>query len=245
MPVTGRTICSDALIEIGALAAGETATPEDLDLALGKVNRLFDNWNAERCAVFADVFTTFTITPSLSPHTIGPTGTFVVTQRPMEIPDGGAGLVLVASNPDVRIPITVRDAQWWAGQSVKALTSAIPTDLYYEPTWPNGNLFLWPVPTVANGLELQLRTLLAAITLDTTFSLPPGYRDAITLTLAESLVSPLGAASKVAPTLPADATKARARIFGANDVTPRIATQDAGMPTNRGPRATFNYLIGR
>ena len=34
-------------------------------------------------------------------------------------------------------------------ERVPTLTGTIPTDLYYEPDWPNGSCFLWPVPTIA------------------------------------------------------------------------------------------------
>lgn len=237
MPMTGRDVVTEALLEMGALGVEETAEDAIAVFALGKLNRIFDNWNAERAAVYADAFSTYTLTPSLSPHLIGPTGTFVVTSRPETI--DGAAIVYTGSTPNIEIPITIRDAQWWQQQRVKALASSIPTDLFYEPDWPNGKLFFWPVPDTAYGVTLRTRILLAALALADTFTMPPGYHDATVLTLAEDLCEPLGKAMPAG--LSARAAKARARVFQANAVTPRLVTRAAGLP--RGPRGRiFNPL---
>jgi hypothetical protein len=243
MPTTMRRICSDALTELNVLGAGETMSAEQADLALGKLQRLFNNWNAERRAVYAAAFLEFTLTPSLLPHTIGPTGaTFSATIRPVSI--DGAYLILNTSSPAVNLPITVRDVAWWREQTVPDLTSSVPTDLYYEPTFPNGSLYFWPVPTVAYGVGLQARVLLDdTITLDQSFNLPPGYQDATTLTLAEMLVTTFG--RDMPPLLPKEARDSRARVFANNDQTPRLMTADYGMQGASGnPRPTWNYLDG-
>ncbi|MCC6417225.1 MAG: hypothetical protein IT429_03135, partial [Gemmataceae bacterium] len=117
------------------------------------------------------------------------------------------------------------------------------TDLYYDPTWPNGAIYLWPVPTQAYGLDLRTRVLLDAVTLSSTFSLPPGYQDAITLTLAESLASAY--VRPIAASLAQAALAARARIQANNDVTPTLQTQDSGMPGyGSGMDSNFNYRTG-
>lgn len=241
MPETTRQILNDALMEIGVYSVAETPTAADLSVALGKLNRILDNWNAERAAVYCDRFQTFTITPNLSPHTIGAAvdlPTWEVDQRPVTI--AGASVVLDNVTPAVYVPVAVHDAAWWQGVTVPGVTSEFPTDLYYEPDWPLGSVYLWPVPTVAYGIELQLRVILSSLVLSDTFSMPPGYKDAIVLTLAEQLARPFGKAPD--DTLRRDAAKARARIFAVNDDTPRISTHDAGMP-GRG-RPTFNYRTG-
>lgn len=241
MPVTTRQVLIDALVELGVYSIAENPSAADLQVALGKLNRLLDNWNAERAAVYADTFVSYTLVPNLQPHTIGPaaeTPTWTATQRPVAI--AGASVVLDNVTPAVYTPITLRDAQWWHDQTVPGVTSEFPTDLYYEPGWPLGSLYFWPVPTVAYGLELQLRIVLAELDLADTFSLPPGYKDAITLTVAEQCARPFG--KPVQPDLRMDAARARARIFGNNDTTPRLATQDAGMPSKGRPY--FNYRTG-
>lgn len=243
MAITYRNICFDALGELQMYQAGDVPAPEDLDFTQQKLVRLLDNWNADDRAVYAEVFDTFTLVPSLSPHTIGPSGaTWTLSQRPESIE--GMSLILPATPNNVNIPIIVRDYQWWMAQSVQALTTNYPTDCYYETDWPNGKLFFWPIPQAAYDVQLTRRTVLdSAFSISASFSLPPGYRDAITLTLAEDLVSSFGAAARPAPLLPQKAREARARVFGANAMVPRIATADYGMPTGAesATMTTFNY----
>lgn len=237
--MTARDLVVRALQHLTIVGADASVTAEDATFVLSELNALLDEWNAERAAVYADAFTTYTLTASLSPHTIGPSGTFNVTQRPVEIVS--AGLILTASDPDVRIPIAIRDAQWWAGQSVKALSTSIPTDLYYEPAWPIGKLFFWPVPDTAYGVELHTRVVLASLALTDTFSLPPGYQNALTRTLAEQIAPAFE--KPISADLAQSAAKARARVWHNNRRTPRLATRDAGVPGDSGGR-TYNYLIG-
>lgn len=236
---SGRDIVTAALLEMGGIGIDETPDDAIMVFGLSKLNIVLDNWNAERAAVYADAFNTYTLTPSLTPHTIGPTGTFVVTSRPQTI-DADPQLLLTSSSPDVGMRITRRDDQWWAEQKVKGLTSAYPTDVYYEHDWPNGKLFFWPVPTTAWDVELKTRVLLAQLTLNTAYAMPPGYKDATILTLAEDLCTPLG------KPMPADlairASKSRARIFNANGKSRRLITRDAGIPRGGRGLRTFNWL---
>jgi hypothetical protein len=227
---TKRSILTAALREIGALGPTDTIGDDEADVAGDVFDRVFDDWNAERRAVYASTLQTFTLTPNLSPHTIGPSGTFNVTQRPIEIES--AGLVLTSGSLPIRRPIHIRDKAWYAGVRAKSLASAIPENLYYEPDWPLGKVFFVTVPSTAYSVELLLRMLLTALALDDAFTMPPGYRSAVTLTVAEACAD-----GPFARTLSRDfrdrAGKARMRVFGNNVSPPRIATRDAGMPGKR------------
>lgn len=241
MPVTGNQLVSDAMLELGVIHPNEGLSADLATFGLGRLNLIVDTWNAERDKAIVEEFNQYTFTPSLSPHTIGPTGaTFTVSQRPVRI--DGASVVLNTSTPNVLVPITVWDYQWWNDQTVPDLETDFPTDLYYEPAWPNGKLFFWPVPTVAYGVELVTAGVLSAFALNTSVSLPPGYQSAYLYTLAEDLCNALGKAMPV--DLPKKASKARARIGANNVLTPRLQTQDSGMPTAPTNRSEWNYLTG-
>lgn len=233
--MTGRDLVREALLEIGVLNTTEAVTGEDADYGLSKLNRLLDRWNAKGSASFATAFTAFTLTPSLSPHTIGPTGTFVVVERPIEI--DGANLVV----NDIRTPITVRTKQWYQGLSTPELTSTIPTDVYYEPAVPNGKLWFFPVGLTAYQVELWQRGLLARMTLSALLVAPAGYRDAIVLSLAEQICT--GPFRVPMPQgLPENARDARATIFANNDEIATLDTRDAGMPGACG--GSWDYRTG-
>lgn len=244
--MTIQDIVTDALLEPGILADGETPNAGQSSTVLKKLRRLLNNWNADRRAVYATAFVTNTLTAGLSPHTIGPTGaTWTVTQRPVSV--DGANLILAGSGgaADTYLPITIRDAAWWNAQTVPGLESSVPTDLYYQPDWPNGKLYFWPVPDTADDVQLMLRVLLDdTVDLTDTFTLPPGYQDAITLTLSASICRMFGVPLDVSADLAQQAKLARARIFSNNEQPTRIQTADAGMQASNGTRPTYNYLIG-
>lgn len=242
---TIRQICADALEELGALAAGETMSAADGAKALRTLNRMFDAWNAERAAVYCETFTRYTLTPNLAPHTIGPSTaipapTWTAAHRPVTLES--ASLVLDTSTPDVLTPIVVRGPEWWAAQSVPDLASSIPTDVYYEPDWPLGKLYFWPVPTVAYEVELQTRVILADVALGDEFSMPPGYEEAVVLALAKRLARPF--ARPLSADLDRDAERAIARVWVNNDLPRALTTKDVGMPTRTGG-AYFNWLTGQ
>lgn len=227
--ITGRDLVTDALLELNVYDAIDTIEPQNAAYVLRKLNRILDNWNAERPAVYADQFNTYTFTPALSPHTIGPTGTWVTTQRPVSI-EAAMLLFNTSGNPQVRI--TMRDALWYASLSIKSLSTQMPTDVFYEPDWPNGKLFFWPIPSAAYQVTLLTRMVLAKLALDDAFTLPPGYQDAITLTLCEDIAPTFE--KQVAPSLARKAQEARDRIFRNNVEIPRLVTRDSGMPTAAG-----------
>lgn len=235
MPTVGDVVTS-ALTEIRAARAGDVVKPADMTLGIYLLNRLLDLWNADERKVYADRFTDFTLTPSLSPHTIGPSGTFTATVRPVRLLSAAVNL-----GSGVFTPLDVRDAEWYASQTVPALTSTFPTDVYYQPEFPLGKLYFWPVPTSALSVRLWTRALLASVVQTDDFSLPPGYQEALELTLAERLAPAFGeGASEETKTA---ARAARATIFGNNDDVSLKLTSDA--PTSGNGGGWFDYRTRR
>jgi len=241
---TAGDIVTNALMEIGWLGQGETAQAGDSDFVLGKLNDLVDEWNSRKLFIYNVNFSQFTLVPNLHPHTIGlstnsPAPTFTVTgNRPVAIEN--ASIVLNNVTPNVTVPITIRDDDWWANQRVKTLAAALPSDLYYSPDFPNGSLYFWPVPNIAYLCELELRNLLTSFAnTATTFSMPPAYKKALTLTLAEDICPAYGRESS--PTLQRKSRDARAAVQGANSEAPRISTKDFGLPSS-GSRNRTNWF---
>jgi hypothetical protein len=231
-------LITGALFEIKVARAGDQVAPETLQYGLQLFNELLDGWNGipDHRAIYAVDISTFTLVPSLVPHTIGPTGTFVTASRPVNI--AFAQVDLGGGPPDVYRPIWLRDKRWYANQSVPALTSTFPTDLYYAPDWPNGSLYFWPVPTTAYTVRLWLQALLLTANLSTTVSFPPGYQLALRLTLAERLARGMG--QPLSADLKQDARDARAAIFANNEEMPALHTADSGLGT--AAPSTFNWM---
>lgn len=228
MPTIGDMVTS-ALSEIRVARAGDVISPDDMTRGLYVFNRLVNLWNADHRKGYADLFTDYALTPSLSPHTIGPGGVFNVTERPVALL---AAAVNLGGSPAAFITIDVRDAGWYAQQAIPGLTMTFPTDVFYQLAWPLGKLYFFPVPTSAYTVRLWTRVALAAVTQEADFALPQGYQAALELTLAEELGPSYG--QQIGADLSRRAREARAIVFGNNDDVPRIATCDSGMPCGGG-----------
>lgn len=223
--MTYRDIVTNALRELNVIDAEDAASAADAVFVLGKLNRIFGRWNALGVAAYVDQFYLPTLTPALQPHTIGPTGTFLLAVRPE---------VVLGANRftgTVKTPIAIHDEFWWLRQSTPAVTGSFVTDLYYRPSFPNGELYFWPVPSVANAIELLLRVAFAAAQLSDTFLLPPGYEDALTLTLAEEIAEAFGATP--GPKLMQSAANARMLLFSLHGKRYPL-TSDRGLGGRRG-----------
>jgi len=247
--VTALSIVTAAMQEIGALAAGESPSNDDLAWGLQKLQRLIDRYNAREPWIYANTFTEFTLVLGLSPHTIGPTPasgaapTFIVNQRPVDIVSIGLVLTQNTDAPYVEIPMNKRDKDWWAAQTIKTLTSDLPTDFYYEPDWPNGSIYFWPVPTQANQVNIQTRTVLAEMTTPgQSFSMPPAYWDAVIYPLAISLCPSFDRqASPELINLSREAVKA---VMVNNMRSTRLVSDSPSQTGSLSSRPDFSFLSG-
>lgn len=247
-------ICRMAMIEIGALDPREDPDGQEALTCQYKFNRLIDSWNADSRFIFADTFFYGMLVPNLQPHLIGPTGTTGfnqaagINQRPMKI--AGANILLNANATPpyigqttvrVRVEIHQDKGKWWESKLAPGISSVIPTDMYYEPDWPNGSMFLWVVPTVAYPLELRLWTVLQQYQMSDGIFLPPGYLDALVYDLAKSIAPSFQ--MPWTPLLDEVRRKALMRLEGPNLASPTLETRDAGLPgKSTGTRSNFNYL---
>lgn len=211
MSKTYRTIVTNALKELNIIDAEDDPSAADAVYALGKLNRLIDRWNGRGVATYATKFDTYVLVPSLQPHTFGfSSATYPLLTRPEQI----HGITLVYSG-GARVPLRPRDETWWLHESSREMTG-YPTDYFYSPTWPNGSLYLWPVPSGAYSIEIATDQLFAIDnSFDVLFAFPPIFEDAITLSLAEQLIVPFGV--KLDPSqlgiLRESAAGARAQLF--------------------------------
>ena len=235
-------VIKQAMLEIQVLDPNEEPQPTEASTGLSKLNRMLDAWNADGRYVWAVQFLQFNLVPNLQPHTIGPTGTFVVNQRPVKIVDANIILNNGSSQNQVRCPVQIRDADWWASKRAYNIAGTLPTDCYYEPDWPNGSLYMWVIPQIAYPLELEIWTLINQLQMNSGFCLPPGYADAVIYSLAEALAPSFGV--QFSPALMKLKTNAIQRIFGVNTAAPRLATDDVGIPKGDRERPYWNYLTG-
>jgi hypothetical protein len=254
-PLTYKALdlITDAFIEIGACPPGESPSPEEQQWGLRKLNDLIDEWQARKPFVYSYVYSVFTLVAGLSPHTIGPSGlaTFSTGTQPRPVRLESSALLLNISPGQVDFLMNIRDHVWWAENQVKSIQTSVPTDVYYDPTFPDGSLYFWPVPNIDYQVRLQFWQMVAQfVTIQDPIggpggpnTLPPAWRAALKLSLAEMLLP--GSNREANPVLIRRAIEARKALFSANDKSPRMRTQDSGMPKGRGGnRADFNWATG-
>ncbi len=210
---TVSDIITDALIDLAVLGAGETLSTADADGGLRALNRLVDQWAAERLAIYAITRTPWTIVASDGQYTVG-TGGDINVARPVFLDH--VHLIDTSTDPDQETELKPFTDDQWAALGLKALTSPYPSRWYYNPTYPLGTLDLWPVPT---GTTLQGALYAPAAVsefaaLTTTISLPPGWREMLVTNLAIRLAPSYGA--QPSPLLLRQAEKSMATVRGAN-----------------------------
>lgn len=240
--VKSLDIIKSAMFELGSLAAGETPNLDDQAWVLQKTQRLIDEWNAREPMIFNVNFSRFTLPTGKQPITIGPGGDIDVNQRPVTI--YSASLILVSGNAqnEIDISINIRDDDWWANQAIKGLESTLPTDLYYSPSWPLGQMFLWPKPTAVNDIRLETREVLTIPTAyNTGITLPPAYWNLLIYELAISLGP--GFEKEPSPTLLALWKRSLKAVQVNNISSPRLAS-DAPTDSHAESVPSWSFLTG-
>jgi len=175
---TAQSLIDRAMRLVGALESGESPTADETTDVLYALNTMLESWRLERLMVYAAVDTTKALVSGDASYTIG-TGENIDVERPIKIENA------YVTDSDTDIPITIITKRSWDAISDKTVESTYPQYLYYEESYPNGVIHLWPVPTSTNVLTLSLWTVLGAIaSAATTVSLPPGYERALAYNLA-------------------------------------------------------------
>lgn len=208
---TAEDIVKNALSEIGVIYAEEPVSESTLDFCFARLNRMLDSWAAQRRFVYYIKQESFPFVLSQQSYTIGPTGDFV-TKRPLKIER--CNLILMSGTSETHIPLAVINVDDYAIMAMPNLTSSFPSKVYYQPTFPDGTLYPWPIPAdVNNKLEIFSGHQLDKFEqMDDEMFFPPGYEEAITLSLAELLCLPFGRSLEI--NLADNARKAREVIAG-------------------------------
>jgi len=222
---TVRSICTDALTEIGVLGEAEVMTAAQGQLALLRFQNQIDAWAADRLTLSVQSRTLITWPASTSSQTIGPLGDINV-QRPVWV--NSFTYVIPGTNPGVESePLGPMDDDSYASQSIKELSSALPQQFYYQTSIDTllGTLILWPVPSQELTMYLYAPQAVGVpVDLDSILLGPPGYQEAFMYQLAIRMARPFGRAA-VLPDLRADATRAFARMKSQN-VDPGLLGMD-------------------
>jgi len=220
---------------------GRTPSTPVLTDALAALNQLVDAWGTERLSMYTTSRTIFNVVAGQQVYQIGPSAPDWVAPRPMYLDQAG---LLLAGTTTTEIPLTLlTDQSEWAAIRIKATTSPIPTKLYYESDYPNGQIALWPAPSASSQVALYTPVAITQFTsLSQTISLPPGYEKALRYALAVEL-APEFVTGALNPLLLAQADDAKAGLQRVNFTVSRLRC-DGALTSLGGRRGNFDVVLG-
>jgi hypothetical protein len=156
-PETARDVCIMALKEAGVLGVGQSPLAEDINDTFTLMNRMFAQW-ARRRWIVPSLYDLAAIGNGAKSNPIGP-GQFWNAQRPDKIQAAyfiqnisGAGQNAVS------FPlIPIFSYENYANLALKQLASW-PQYFFYDNQFPNGNVFIWPIPDATYEIHLILKS---------------------------------------------------------------------------------------
>ena len=178
-----------ALRLLGVLAEGETPSAAMSQDALMALNQMIDSWNTERLAVFSTQDQVFNWPTSTISRTLGPTGDFV-GNRPILLDDS---TYFRDPGTNVSFGIKLLNQQQYNGIAVKTVTSTYPQVLWVNMTYPNIEMYIYPVPTrLLEWHFVSVNEITQPVNLATDLAFPPGYLRAFTYNLAMEFAPEFG-----------------------------------------------------
>src|SRR5262249_32879729 len=154
---------------------------------------MVDAFQAERLTIYRNAPTgPFSLVSSQQAYTIGNTGSpNWSTDRPLWI--AAMGWYDNSLSTPIEIPIRPYTEDEWSRVRTKPTQSSIPLGYWYDYDYPLGVVYLYPIPTLARQIYIYKPVPLDSnISIDTTFTMPPGYREFIKYQLAIRLAPAYG-----------------------------------------------------
>lgn len=186
---TASEIINGSLRLIGMLAEGETPSAGTADDALVAMRQMIESWNTERLSVYSTQDQVFTWPTSAISRTLGPTGDFV-GNRPVLLDDS---TYFRDPTTGVSYGIKIINQQQYDGIAVKTVTSTYPQVIWLNMTYPDIEMYVYPVPLRALEWHfISVEELTQPATLSTTLAFPPGYLRAFRYNLACEMAPEFG-----------------------------------------------------
>lgn len=235
---TAADLIKAAAIKLGAIATGESLSADEANDSLNVLNSMLDFWRNDSFLVYQIAQNGYTWGANNRTRTIG-SGADFNAERPVRIEDGT--FFRDANNIDYPVTI-IRDRVAYDTQVLKSNQSTYPDCLYYDPSYPNGTIYVYPVPSQALTLYLNSWQLLHRFaSLGESLSMPPGYQWVIEHNLAVYLepVFSLAAPDSVrAEAIRSKRELARTNhrpVYACTDVSTVIGNESYGNNIYNGP----------
>lgn len=233
MPSALDLITASAL-KLGAIESGESLTADEANDSLDVLNSMLDYWANNKLLVYQIVQSSYTWPASTTSRTIGSGGNFSAT-RPIRIEEG----TIFRDSDNADHPVfVVRERSIYDGIVSKSDQAPFPDILFYDPAYPLGVLYVYPVPSQQLTLLLNSwQTLQSFSALTTDLALPPGYRWLIEHNLAVHLEALFNIG--VPDSVVVEANKSMATMERVNNIPVYGATDAAAALTGVGHKSNI------
>lgn len=189
MATTARDQINGALRLLGVLAESEEPSAGTSQDALAALNQMIDSWNTERLAVFSTQDQVRTWNAGSISNTLGPTGT-LVGERPILVDDA---TYFRDAATNISYGIKLINQQQYDGIAVKTVTSTYPQVMWVNMTYPDIELYVYPVPIKPLEFHfVSVEPLMSVPNLSTAITMPPGYLRAFRYNLACEFAAEFG-----------------------------------------------------
>lgn len=231
-----RDLINMTLRVTGVIGVGQDALAQDSNDAFSMLNWMLAQWSKRRWLVYHLVDVSKAATGATS-YTVG-TGMDFNTPRPDRIEKAWFVQTNITGN-QISYPLQIIEAyEDYANISLKSLVS-FPSYAFYDPGYPTGTLYAWPIPSNIYTVHILVKSQLSAIAnLSDDINLPPEYEAAIIWNLAEWI--------RPAYQLPPDpqvtmmAKNTRNTLYKANTQIPRLS-----MPPTLVKNGRYNIYSDR
>ena len=241
--MTQADLIRGALMELGAVAAGEPVSPEEMADAAVILAGMIDSWQAEELYIYTQKPHKFRLTAGKQTYTLGVNGDFNMA-RPSRI----ERITMVddvnnAAQP-LELPLDNITRAQWAAIPVKSVQNQYPGKVWDDEGYPQRTLSYWPVPTLSIQTAIYTWEPLA------TFNgpqdnpvFPPGYQECLRYNLAMRLAPAWNA--QPSPALVQQANEARDRVKTMNQELVDLRCDPAVATSDNRLFAWIDFISGR
>jgi hypothetical protein len=225
-------ILLSAAIKLGAKEPGGSLTANESAEALRIIISMLDSWGVDSSLIFRIAQDSYTWAANSVSRTIGSGGDLNGT-RPDKIL---SAFFRNSTNTDFPLDI-LQNRESYDSYSSKTQTTSIPDVIFYDPGYPLGTIYEYPIHDSSLTFFLNYQAPLQTITATTdTLSLPPGYQWAIEHNMAIAL-SPMFSLA-VPPGVVREAANSLRRLESMNHAPVYSKTETAAAISIRNSHST-------
>jgi len=227
--VTAKNLINLALKQANVLGVGQTAGAEDINDAFALLNMMLSQWQRDRYLVYQTVDVSAPATGA-EWYTIGPGMNFNIA-RPARIEQAFARQNPTGSTTPVDYPLEMLFAREDYDRIRLKSLGSWPQAIYYDRSYPTGNIAVWPVPNTTFELHLTLMQQLQKFGNPAeAITMPEEYQETIFHNLTVRLYPMYGLPPN--PVVVQLAKKSLNLLRSTNAEIPRLVAGDMGGSTN-------------